>query len=95
MDNEKLSLLKDQVVKVIKMLEIEYKDNPTNMLELLLRRYRSALNVIHTSSDIKKKDIYIQGGARAYLESATDYLNPILEEMHNAEKLLENMLNQK
>lgn len=94
MDNEKLSFL-DQVVKVIKILEIEYKDNPTDMLELLLGRYRSALNVIQTSSNINMKDIYIQGGARAYLESATDYLNPILEEMHNAEKLLENMPNPK
>lgn len=94
MDNEKLSFL-DQVVKVIKILEIEYKDNPTDMLELLLRRYRSALNVIQTSSNINMKDIYIQGGARTYLESATDYLNPILEEMHNAEKLLENMPNPK
>lgn len=31
----------------------------------------------------------IRGGVRAYLEAHSDYMNPMLEEMNKAEKMLE------
>ena len=33
------------------------------------------------------KEINIIGGVRAYMDSYSDYENPLLGEMHNAEKL--------
>ncbi|GAJ41866.1 hypothetical protein GT2_01_00010, partial [Parageobacillus thermoglucosidasius NBRC 107763] len=36
------------------------------------------------------KDMFkIRGGVRAYLEAHSDYMNPMLEEMNKAEKMLE------
>ena len=32
--------------------------------------------------------VYISGSVRSYLEAYSDYMNPILEEMDKAEKML-------
>lgn len=47
----------------------------------------------HVLESSKKQDIsyemvYISGSVRSYLEAYSDYMNPILEEMDKAEKML-------
>lgn len=90
MSISKIDLLRVQISKVIPMLEQQYQDNPSKMMELILRRYKKADEILAVEelslNDINK--IGIAGSVRAYLDSASDYRNPILEEMGIAEKLL-------
>ncbi len=44
------------------------------------------LKLLLESGEIEK--IMIKGGCRAYLDSYSDYMNPMLSEMHKAEVLL-------
>ena len=87
--NENINALKKQVIKVILLLEEQCKKNPTAMLELILKRYRNTQTTLNNIDNPSKKDFQIIGGTRAYLESASDYDNPMLEEMYKAEKLVE------
>lgn len=83
----------EQVQRVIPLLEEQYKNTPTSMLELIIKRYKNALNTIVNTEPSKmvKSDFFISGSVRAYLDSASDYMNPILDEMYKAEKILENI----
>ncbi|MDY7224623.1 hypothetical protein [Halalkalibacterium halodurans] len=95
MNNESILLLKKQISKVISIIEEQYKIRPTSMLELILKRYRNALEILENKNkeDISLNDFYIEGGTRAYLDSASDWENPLLEEMDKAEKLVKNTFN--
>jgi len=84
--------LKKQVIKVIPILEEQYNKKPSAMLELILKRYRETQSILNNIDNLSKKDFPIIGGTRAYLESASDYDNPMLEEMYKAEKLVEKLL---
>lgn len=53
-------------------------------------RYKSALEILENDKDIK--EINIIGGIRAYLDSYSDYENPLLGEFHKAEKLYKEIL---
>ncbi|MFY4775173.1 hypothetical protein [Metabacillus sp. RGM 3146] len=86
--------LKQQFIKVLYLLELQYVETPSPMLELLLKRYQNALNLIQSKPNTcKREEFHISGGVRAYLDSASDYLNPLLGEMAKAEELLEDHLN--
>ena len=82
--------LKKQVEKVILLLEKRLRDDPDRpILKTLYERYIKAEEILTNNGDIKK--IMIIGGCRAYLDAFSDYMNPLLIEMDNAEKMLSNM----
>ena len=82
--------IKKQVEKVILLLEKRLMDDPDRpILKTLYERYIKAEEILTNNGDIKK--IMIIGGCRAYLDAFSDYMNPLLIEMDNAEKMLSNM----
>ena len=82
--------LKNQIEKVILLLEKRLMDDPDRpILKTLYERYIKAEEILTNNGDIKK--IMIIGGCRAYLDAFSDYMNPLLIEMDNAEKMLSNM----
>jgi hypothetical protein len=86
MMNTKKQLI-EQVKLVLKVLEEDYQSNlNSGVIELIYKRYKNALDILETNKDID--DIYIEGGVRAYLDAHNDFDNPLLEEMHKSEKLL-------
>ena len=82
--------LKNQIENVILLLEKRLMDDPDRpILKTLYERYIKAEEILTNNGDIKK--IMIIGGCRAYLDAFSDYMNPLLIEMDNAEKMLSNM----
>ena len=81
-----------QIEKVIALLEQRLMDDPDRpVLKTLYDRYVKAKEILTNNYDINK--IMIIGGCRAYLDSFGDYMNPLLIEMDNAEKILRDMKN--
>ncbi|MBF0786553.1 hypothetical protein IR123_01265 [Streptococcus sp. 19428wC2_LYSM12] len=74
-----------QITKVINLLN--NMDNTSSTIKLLLKKYLMIEQKLK-SNNINKNDSLI-GSTRAYLDSFSDYNNPILVEMDKAEKLLE------
>lgn len=89
--DKKLELL-NQIEVVLKEFEFKYTDeiNENGVIELIYKRYKNALEIIKNNEDIHK--LYIIGGVRAYLDSYSDYDNPILNEMYKAEKLNKDLI---
>ena len=78
--------LLEQIEIVIKKLEMEYEDEiKSGIMQLIYKRYMNALNILKNNKDINQ--INIIGGVRAYMDSYNDYNNPLLGELHKAEKL--------
>lgn len=87
----KKELLTRQVKKVINILEREYSNEiKKDIFQLLYRRYKNALEVLENNKDLNK--INIIGGVRAYMDSNSDYQNPLLTELYMAERLLKELL---
>ena len=75
-----------QIEIVIKKLESEYENEiSSGIMQLIYRRYKNALDILENGKDINQ--INIIGGVRAYMDSYNDYNNPLLGELHKAEKL--------
>lgn len=82
--------LKKQIEKVIALLEQRLVEDPDRpILKTLYDRYMKAEKILTNNDDIN--EIMIIGGCRAYLDAFSDYMNPLLIEMNNAEKMLSNM----
>ena len=78
--------LLEQIEIVIKKLEMEYEEEiKSGIMQLIYKRYMNALNILKNNKDINQ--INIIGGVRAYMDSYNDYNNPLLGELHKAEKL--------
>ncbi|WP_312094516.1 hypothetical protein [Aminipila sp.] len=89
---KKKEQLREQVVKVIKLLKIRLESDPDRpILKTLLDRYKRAEMILLNNEDINK--IIIKGGCRAYLDAFSDYMNPLLIEMDKAEELLQDLDN--
>lgn len=87
---EKKKILNDQIEKVILLLEERLKKEPEKLiLKTLYERYNKAKQILSEDGDIEK--IMIKGGCRAYLDSYSDYMNPMLFEMDKAEELLQKL----
>jgi len=65
-------------------------DIKKDIFQLIYRRYKNALEILENNKDIAQ--INIIGGVRAYMDSYNDYQNPLLEELHKAEKLAKELL---
>jgi hypothetical protein len=75
-----------QLKVVINNLEKDYSNEITSgALQLIYKRYKNALEILENNKDIKELNII--GGVRAYMDSYSDYHNPLLGELHKAEKL--------
>ncbi|MDG5472089.1 hypothetical protein P6709_10025 [Jeotgalibacillus sp. ET6] len=83
--------LEESIQNVLSMLEKERLERPGSMVELLMKRYQTALVLVRKSqdaSDIESSDLKVIGGARAFLDSSSDYHHPVLEEMYKVEKII-------
>ncbi|WP_375090987.1 hypothetical protein ACDZ29_12965 [Peribacillus sp. RS7] len=91
MDCKKKQLI-DQIKVVINNLENDYYNEITSgVLQLIYIRYKNALKALENNKDIR--ELKIIGGIRAYMDSYSDYQNPLLAELHKAEKLNKELLN--
>ncbi|MGM0888390.1 MAG: hypothetical protein ACQEW5_15800 [Bacillota bacterium] len=89
---DKKKQLIDQLKIVINNLEKDYSNVITSgVFQLIYIRYKNALDVMENNEDIR--EVNIIGGVRAYMDSYNDYLNPLLEELHKAEKLNRELFN--
>ncbi|MCT4475604.1 hypothetical protein N0U24_00335 [Peribacillus frigoritolerans] len=89
---DKKKQLIDQIKVVINNLENDYYNEITRgVLQLIYKRYKDALDVMENNGDIRELNII--GGVRAYMDSYNDYLNPLLGELHKAEKLNRELFN--
>ena len=80
-----------QIEIVIKKLEMEYEDEiNSGIMQLIYKRYMNALYILKNGKDINQ--INIIGGVRAYMDSYNDYNNPLLGELHKAEKLYKQLV---
>ena len=83
-----------QINLTITVIKTINQKNPTPMVKNILKRYEEAKEFILQSSDGKfEEDLSkvrnkLDTLTRAYLESANDYMNPMLKEMNKTEKLL-------
>ncbi|MGQ5176040.1 hypothetical protein ACSQ7W_06650 [Bacillus halotolerans] len=83
-----------QINLTITAIKINNQKTPTPMVKNILKRYEEAKEFIQHSrkeqfeEDLSKVRNKLDTLTRAYLESANDYMNPMLREMHNTEKLL-------
>ncbi|MYL59295.1 hypothetical protein [Virgibacillus halodenitrificans] len=85
MDNRKQLL--EQIKIVINKIEKEYGNElDDGILQTIYIRYKNALEILENEMNIN--EINITGGVRAYMDSYSDYQNPLLGEMHIAEKML-------
>lgn len=83
--------LLEQIEIVIKKLEMEYEDEiKSDIIQLIYKRYMNAVDILKNDKDINQ--INIIGGVRAYMDSYNDYNNPLLGELHKAEKLNKQLL---
>lgn len=82
--------LQSQFKKVLGLLQEHYIVQPTPMLEMIISRYQHANDILERNSleDLNKDVFRINGSVRAYLESYSDYMNPMLGEMDKAESML-------
>ena len=79
-----------QIKVVINKLEEGYiKEINSGILQLIYQRYKKALEILENNKDIK--ETHILGGVRAYMDSYSDYRNPLLEEMGKAEKIIKEL----
>ncbi|APH67596.1 hypothetical protein BAX60_09425 [Bacillus subtilis] len=83
-----------QINLTITVIKTINQKNPTPMKKNILKRYEEAKEFIQHSTeeqfeeDCCKVKNKLDTLTRAYLESANDYMNPMLKEMHKTEKLL-------
>ncbi|WP_253286629.1 hypothetical protein [Virgibacillus sp. MSJ-26] len=77
----------NQIQIVLEILEKQYSEQLSRggVLENIQRKYKLALEKIELDKDLNA--LGISGGVRAYLDSHTDYDNPLLVEMGKAEKM--------
>ena len=88
---DKTDQLKRQLIKVINVLEKDYSNEiKKDILQLIYKRYKNALKIIENNQSIDQ--VNISGGVRAYMDSYNDYQNPLLEQLHKAEKLLKELI---
>ncbi|MCG1027026.1 hypothetical protein J5S49_01815 [Virgibacillus halodenitrificans] len=81
----------EQIKAVVNKLEKEYGNELDNgILHLIYIRYKNALEILENDMDIN--EINIIGGVRAYMDSYSNYQNPLLGEMHKAEKMYNKLL---
>ncbi|MCY8545326.1 hypothetical protein [Bacillus vallismortis] len=84
----------EQINLTIASIKTNNQKNPTPMVKNILKRYEEAKDFIQHSieeqleEDLSKVKNKLDTLTRAYLESANDYMNPMLKEMHKTEKLL-------
>lgn len=83
----KYKKLINQIEKVILELDKRLVQEPDRkILNTLFDRYTKANEILKSNGDINQ--IMIKGGFRAYLDSYSDYMNPLLAEIDKAERLL-------
>ncbi|MDN4071774.1 hypothetical protein QYF49_01850 [Fictibacillus sp. CENA-BCM004] len=75
---------------MVNKLQKEAVHDNTEILQLITKRYKNALELLENQGDIKQ--IIILGSVQAYMDSYNDYQNSLLGEMHEAEKLLKELI---
>lgn len=86
--SQKNELIIKQVKVVINYIQERYIVNERKeIIDLILKRYKNALYLLE-NDQATKDNLNVLGGVRAYMDSYSDYNNPLLKEMNRAEKLI-------
>lgn len=94
MDKQKIEKLREQILKVIPLLEQKYDQMQEPKVNLFLKRYRESLEIIQTLNleEITKEYFTnLEGCSRSYMEVSSNYDQPFLYEMGETEQLLINL----
>ncbi|MCY7920027.1 hypothetical protein [Bacillus vallismortis] len=86
----------EQINLTIALIKTINQKNPTTIVKNIFKRYEEVKEFIQHSTeeqeqfeeDLSKVRNKLDTLTKAYLESANDYMNPMLKEMHKTEKLL-------
>ncbi|MBP3048547.1 hypothetical protein J9345_18480 [Bacillus subtilis subsp. subtilis] len=94
--------VRNELIKQLKLTITAIKTinqkNPTPMVKNILKRYEETKFFIQHSSEEQFEEgfYYIKNKldtlTRVYLESANDYMNPMIREMHQTEMQLKKMV---
>lgn len=93
MENELLIQLEKHLKKAVCLIENKKKEQPSSMIDLILERYKKALELIKTKpvNHLTEEEFHIHGSVRAYLDVYSDYPNSVLEEMNKCEEIIEKL----
>lgn len=79
------SALTTQIEKVLEMLSIRMLTENNPFLRTMEKKYRSLLSALEQGDDLRRHSI--RGSVRAFLDACSNWDNPFMEELHQAEQL--------
>ena len=85
MKRAKQSELAAQIEKVLEMLSVCLLTENQPFLRTMEKKYRCLLSALEQGDDLRRHSI--RGSSRAFLDASSNWDNPFLEELHQAEQL--------
>ena len=79
------SELATQIEKVLEMLSVRMLTENQPILWTMEKKYRGLLSALEQRDDLRRHSI--RDSVRAFLDACSDWDNPFLEEIHQAEQL--------
>lgn len=79
------SELTAQIEKVLEMLSIRMLTENQPILGAMEKKYRGLLSALEQGDDLRRHSI--RGSVRAFLDASSNWDDPFLEEVHQAEQL--------
>lgn len=96
MNEKNRKMMLEGISEVLRDMEERYSTVRLELgiLNLIYIRYKNAFEIIKEKKE-KEKIIYIYGGVRAYLDSYSDWDNPLLSKMGYVEDLYKKYIRQR
>ena len=96
MNEKNRKMMLEGISEVLRDMEERYSTVrlECGILNLIYIRYKNAFEIIKEKRE-KEKIIYISGGVRAYLDSYSDWDNPLLSKMGYVEDLYNKYIRQR
>ena len=85
MKRTELSALTTQIEKVLEMLSVRMLTENKPILRTMEKKYRGLLSALEQGDDLRRHSI--RGSVRAFLDASSNWDDPFLEEIHQAEQL--------
>ena len=85
MKRTELSALTTQIEKVLEMLSVRMLTENQPILRTMEKKYRGLLSALEQGDDLRRHSI--RGSVRAFLDASSNWDDPFLEEIHQAEQL--------
>ena len=85
MKRTELSALTTQIEKVLELLSVRMLTENQPILRTMEKKYRGLLSALEQGDDLRWHSI--RGSVRAFLDASSNWDDPFLEEIHQAEQL--------